>query len=472
MNISQFIHGKILTVKHLIYLFTLTEFDTSTNEGRSNERYRRSLITTVATVFSKFFSFVIFAVSIPLTISYLGKEQFGLWMTLSSIILMLNIFSDLGLGIALMNKTSESVGSNRKDLVKSYVSNTFFLLISVSVLIVSLYVFPFFFSNWSVVFKLKELASQNEIDLSMGLLVLIFSINLPFSVIDRFQDGNQQGYLNSMWQSIGNVMALFGLILIVKLKLGLPYLIVTSFGIPTLSRIVNFIIQFFYKNSWARPSFSQIDKSVMKSLLHVGFVFFVLNFFNVLGVHSDNIIISTTMGASEVALYSIVQKLSMTAFIFWSFTNSLWPAYSEALSRQDYVWVRKTLKSNLLMSLFFGLLIAIIVVAFGKIIVFYLTKGTIEPSFSLLIGFGGYIFILGLIGSFATIFNASFLYKKQIKYFILASLVSLLLKFLLGISFGVIGVIWATTIGYGIFYIIPSCFIIKNTFWTTKLNLA
>lgn len=456
---------KLIKIKNLKFLLSYKSFDTTTEEGRSKERYRRSFITTITTVISKFVNFAIFAVSIPLTITYLGKERFGLWMTMSSIILMFNIFSDLGLGIALMNKTSEFKGANRKDLIQGYISNTFFLLSVVGLFIIVVYNSISVFIDWPIIFKLQDVIGIEEVNLAMSLLAIIFSVNLPFTIVERFQEGNQAGYLNSFWQSLGNIIALLGMLIIIWLKLGLPFLVIASFGIPTLIRIVNFCYQFYFKSIWAKPRYCMINKPTIHNLFNVGFVFFILNIFNVFGVHSDNFIISSTMGASSVGLYSILQKLSLIALIFWSFTTSLWPAYSEAIARKDFGWVRKTIKRSLILSFFSGILIGIIIILFGKILISILTKGLFEPSTQLLVGFAFYIFINGFISSFAVIFNASFLFKKQMLYFIMASLVSFGLKFVLGSHFGVLGIIWATIIGYGTFYVIPGFFIVKNAFW-------
>lgn len=456
---------KLIRIKDFKFLLSFKSLDTSTKEGRSKERYRRSFITTITTVISKFISLAIFAVSIPLTVSYLGKERFGLWMTMSSLILMFNIFSDLGLGIALMNKTSEFRGADRKDLIQRYISNTFFLLCSVSLIIMVIYNCLFGYLDWPAIFKLEDPTGISEINTSMTLLAIIFSLNLPFTIIERFQEGNQEGYLNSFWQSIGNVIALFGILIVVWLKLGLPHLVLASFGLPTITRIVNFFYQFYFKSPWAKPRYYLINKETIHNLLKIGFVFFILNIFNVIGVHSDNFIISGTMGASSVGLYSVLQKLSMIAIVFWSFTSSLWPAYVEAIARRDFDWVRKTIKRSIIINFFSGILIGIIIIIFGKLIISILTKGLLVPNTQLLIGFASYVFVNGFISTFAVIFNASFLFKKQMKYFIIASLVSFGLKFLLGAHFGVMGIILATVFGYGLFYALPGFFIVRNTFW-------
>jgi hypothetical protein len=71
----------------------ITSFDTSTLDGRSKERYRRIVLTTVSSIFARIVMVGSTLVSVRLTYDYLGAER-GLWMTISSIVALLG-FADL-----------------------------------------------------------------------------------------------------------------------------------------------------------------------------------------------------------------------------------------------------------------------------------------------------------------------------------------------------------------------------------------
>jgi len=74
----------------------------------------------------------------------------------------------------------------------------------------------------------------------------------------------------------------------------------------------------------------------------------------------------------------------------------------------------------------------------------------------LLIGFYVFILFANYGGVMSTFLNSGALVKKQLIILGLASVTSVFLKIVLSINFGVSGIIWATTIAYSIFYIIPS----------------
>ena len=81
----------------VLSLIRLRPFDVSTEGGRSRERYRRAGFTAAAAFAAKIVAVAAVFVTVPLTLNYLGSERYGLWMTISSVSLMLG-FADLGIG--------------------------------------------------------------------------------------------------------------------------------------------------------------------------------------------------------------------------------------------------------------------------------------------------------------------------------------------------------------------------------------
>jgi hypothetical protein len=74
-------------ITFLFSLFRLRPFDISNEGGRSNERYRRVALTTIASIIAKAIALLTGLISVPLTFRYLGAERYGIWMVLVSIML-------------------------------------------------------------------------------------------------------------------------------------------------------------------------------------------------------------------------------------------------------------------------------------------------------------------------------------------------------------------------------------------------
>lgn len=65
---------------------------------------------------------------VPLTINYVSPTKYGIWLTLSSIILWFTIF-DIGLGNGLRNKFAEAKARGNIEQARIYISTSYALLI-------------------------------------------------------------------------------------------------------------------------------------------------------------------------------------------------------------------------------------------------------------------------------------------------------------------------------------------------------
>ena len=73
-----------------------------------HERTRLVQKNIILSFLIKGLSIAIGLVFVPLTINYIDAERYGIWLTLSSIIIWFNFF-DLGLGNGLRNKLVEAI---------------------------------------------------------------------------------------------------------------------------------------------------------------------------------------------------------------------------------------------------------------------------------------------------------------------------------------------------------------------------
>lgn len=114
-------------IARLLSVVRLRAFDTSTERGRSHERYRRAGFTSVVAFSAKAVGVATVLVTVPLTFNYLGAQSYGLWLTLSSVTFLLG-FTDLGIGNGVPNAISEAHGRDDRRLAREAVSSGFFML--------------------------------------------------------------------------------------------------------------------------------------------------------------------------------------------------------------------------------------------------------------------------------------------------------------------------------------------------------
>ena len=71
---------------------------------------------------------LVYLLLVPLTLGYLNAYEYGIWLTLNSILAWINSF-DIGLGNGLRNKLATAIAEGDKEKARAYVSTTFFTLI-------------------------------------------------------------------------------------------------------------------------------------------------------------------------------------------------------------------------------------------------------------------------------------------------------------------------------------------------------
>jgi O-antigen/teichoic acid export membrane protein len=429
--------------------------DKSDSAGISYERFRRIFLTGGSTALVKIFSAVINLVTVPLTVKYLGAERYGLWLGISSIMALMS-FADLGLGNGLLNAISKAHGEkNYRDAARA-VSSTFFLLIGIAGFLALLFriVYPFF--EWQNLFNAQSSLAIQESGPTVTALVVLFLINMPLGVVRRVQEGLQEGYIFQSWLILGSIISLMGLLVCIYFEVGLPWLVVFFSGGQLVATLINGYYLFYRKHIDLRPRIRYFDLNSGLKLMKTGMLFFLLGIFTLLGNTSDDIIIAHTVSTGAIAGYEIVKKLFLFSMFAQFIIQPLWPAFGEALASGDYQWAANTLKKAIKLGVISTALLSLPLLIFGKQLINIWVGVEYIPSWGLLLGFYCFVVFATYGGVISTFLNHGPLLRKQLLIVGLASSTSVVLKIIFSLKYGTTGIVWATLVGYLIFFIIPS----------------
>lgn len=77
-------------------------------------------------------SIVISLMLVPMTLGYVSSELYGIWLTLSSIMVWLGFF-DIGFTLGLKNKLAEAIALQDWNRGKALVSTTYFMMVLIFV---------------------------------------------------------------------------------------------------------------------------------------------------------------------------------------------------------------------------------------------------------------------------------------------------------------------------------------------------
>lgn len=387
-------------------------------------------------------------VSVPLAVRYLGPERYGVWITISTFLAFLS-FTDLGLANSLTNALGKAYGEDQRAIARSYVSSAFctlglialIFLAAGTVLIPRLPSLLFPHAN-------PELA-RNEIAPALMIAFVIFALNFPLLVTNRVLAAYQKTALANLWAMAGNLGNLATVLLVIWFRGGLPWLVLGCSGVGLLTNVACTIWLFGFREPWLRPHPAALDPAVIKDLFSTGWKFLLIGAGWMINSQTDNLIIAHYLGASLVTPYSVTFQLFANATILQLLIMpSLWPAYTEAYARKDFIWIRHSFQMNFILSFISTAVIVILLVVFGLPIIRVWAGRTAVPPFALLIWMGLWNLMLANLYSFGCLLNAIGRLRTMMVCSIATAILNVFLTILFARRFGISGVTAATVIAF------------------------
>lgn len=304
-------------------------------------RLARILHGGASALISRGVALLVNAVTLPLTIRYLGPLQYGIWITISTTVVMLAVM-DLGVANTLTNMISRAYAMDDRAAAQRYYATGFWISSGISTVIgmISLLLWPRI--NWGYLFHLQDAALIHEISLCAAIVLGFFLLSLPLNLVHRILSGYQQTQITNYFNLLSNVLSLLAILAVIKLHGSLVMLMLMYSGSLLLGSITLNVWVNLWDRRWLMPSPRFIRRAVVGELMSSGMGFFVLQLAGIVVFNSDNLIITHYLGAADVTPYSVTWRLAgYAAVLQTAVLPSLWPAYSEAYARGDYDWVRR-----------------------------------------------------------------------------------------------------------------------------------
>ncbi|MEG9436454.1 lipopolysaccharide biosynthesis protein [Edaphobacter sp. HDX4] len=441
--------------------------DSNENRAHSLRRYRSMVVNGCTSLVAKAGTLVITLVVSPLAYRYLGPEQFGLWMTMTSFVLFMT-FADLGIGNGLTMRIAEANGREDRQFAIRQISCAFYLLCAICVLFSSIAFACFRSVRWTKFYGLTSTSMGREAALSTLILMLCTAANMPLGIAPRVQLGYQRGFIPDLWNGLANILVLIGSIFVVIYKGDLALLVLVFGGMPVLMTLCNFITEFAIRNPSLRPRAALFDMREGLQLAGIGFLFFVQQCFGLIYYASDNIVIAKTMGATSVAQYALVQRLFSLGLITQYMVAPLWPAIGEARARADYAWAARATKRAIIGGSVFSVALSTLLLLASRPIIKMWFKVDPGPIDSLRVGFALWVVVAGYIATMNALLNQPSMMHRHLVLFGAGSLVSLALKIAFARHGWLPGVVWGTVISFSVIYMLPAARLAVRSFSENK----
>ena len=326
-----------------------------------------------------------------ITFNYLGKSDYGIWMSIYSIISWVYL---LDFGFSNVIKTDLPIINRYKTKEINTLISTIYVGIGlVSVAILILYLISNLFFSFSDFLNI----SSKIIDFNFILFLnLLFSLSIL--VIGNYKSlfvGVLKTHIVEFSLMTIQLFIFIFIFFLNKFNLFSAYpkvLIISSvFGLINILVCICYTIYFFRTNKNITISLKYFDVNILKTKSKIGLKYFIIHICMIIIFSTDYLLIEKYFGPKEVANYDIVLKIyQVPMLLVIAGLNPFWSIFANKFATKQYRWIKNILVIYNFSFIIFLLGITVLYFISEKIIYIWM-KTTFEISNTLLISISIYI---------------------------------------------------------------------------------
>jgi O-antigen/teichoic acid export membrane protein len=363
----------------------------------------KNLLTGIGSLLSAtLFSSIIKVAIIIIITKFYGKEEFGIWATITSTVAIVAIGGDLGIVNALRNKLSELYAGGVDSLkeAKKYFYTAFViftvLAITLSIIVLVLYnILPF-----EALFKTENVYIKTQGKSILLWIQFMLFFGIPLSIGNSSFFSFNEAKFSALFLMIQSILTFIFILVSSILHLSIVFLSIGYFLIILLVNLTS-LLYFIKRRNWFSMGDFKFDLVLFanrcKYLFTNGFKFLGLQFSKGFIENGGTIIASSAIGLGSAAEFSLVQKLyTFSIGIYQSIFNPLWSAFTENAAKNNWMWCKTTYLITIKISSIVIPLITIMFYFYGNLFLSIIssTDYNVDESLFLIIGLASLFYML------------------------------------------------------------------------------
>lgn len=405
-------------------------------------------INIIRSLSLKFFTILLGFALVPLTLSFLGNTNYGLWVTIFSLATWINLL-DVGIGNGLRNELTKKFESNDLIQKQKLISTGYILIGIISFLILLFLILLNYFTDIGLILSI---GGNNDINTFVFMSLIFMTVTLFLKIIHSVFYAIQKSYLINYLNLISSALTLLFLIIPRDSFINMNPLIYISLIYLGFPIIIYFLVNIVYlKKLNLIPSFNFFDKGKVKIIMSLGSSFLIIQFAVIIVNSSDIFIINTILGPESASNFAILNKYSSLIIIATTtFFTPLWNLYTSAISKKEFNWVRNIIHKQRIFTIIVAIACVLLYLIARDVFDLWINNEFEYQNTTLII-----ILLIAVIQYWNNI-HAFFLngigaVKLQTKTAIASILINIPLSIFLGLKFGVDGVLISTIISISVF---------------------
>lgn len=302
---------------------------------RTNAYLKGISSTTLQKILTKIIGLIV----TPIVLSYLGQDEYGIWIIIGSFLGYMGLM-DIGITGSVTQLIAKNDNKETMKKINIIVNNSFFLQVIIGAIIIVLGIIcSFFFPNW---FEINP-DSKETAFMAFLLAAIGYGISFPPKTLKGLIRGKQQISL-SIWLEFSMFLLTTGLNL---------YFLHLGFGLMSLpiGTIIVRLLSYFVFYKIAKKTLPELDLALSyfkwedaKSILNVSSVWFIGSMSAVVIYTSDTLIIGATLSTGVVTIYALTFRLSeFLRDLIYTINSTAMPGLGQLAGQGNFERIRSIL---------------------------------------------------------------------------------------------------------------------------------
>lgn len=303
----------------------------------------------------KIYAMAIQFIQVPIVLSYLDKEAYGVYLTITSMVMWAHNF-DFGLGGGLRYKLTEALALNDVSRSKHLISTAYFSLAAIMTIAAIIIIPITYLVDWNALLNCHNLRNS-YLHLCIIAVLITFLIQFVLDLITIVLQAKQKTAVSSMFRPIANTIAVVGVICLKQFSHNSLFDACLVLTIPlVIVLLVTNLWLFSTEFKGIAPSITLYRKNMLKDIYSLGTKFFLSSLSSLIIFNSANILLSHIIDPAEVAIYQTTYTYFATIIVFHGvILTPFWPAITNAFVQNDLQWLNGCMNKLAKLTIMFSL---------------------------------------------------------------------------------------------------------------------
>ena len=408
---------------------------------KASGRTKTAVDNIALSLIAKGISVVSTLLIVPLTIDYINTTEYGIWLTLTSIVGWATFF-DLGLGNGLRNKCAEAIANDDRVLARQYVSTTYFAMVGIVIVLLGMIYVINAHLEWASFLRV-DASFNEELGRVFLILVFFFCMNMVANLVCTLLTADQKVGLASLIQGGGQFFSLVAIYILTKVSRGnLTNLALYFAGVPCLlTSIMSLVVYATRRYRFFTPRLRHVRISLLKEVLGLGLNFFLITLSMIFVFQILNIVIVREIGAEAVTEFNIAYKYFFVVnMLIAIIMNPFWSAFTDAYQKQDFSWMEQVTRQLERLWVVSSVILVLMFVASGTVYSIWIgDKVEVATHLSMMVAL--YVMLNNLASVYIFLINGIGKIRLQTIIYLFFAMVSYPCMVMFGRLYGLVGIL-------------------------------